>query len=76
MGTPTTQRALERLVLDLLPPQGAWSEQSYLWLTDQTNHLIEFTDGYVEILLMPTERHQAISRCLFTGVPLLPPTQE
>ena len=65
MGTPTTQRELERLVLDLLPAQGAWSEQYYLWLTDQSNHLIEFTDGHVELLPMPTERHQAISRCLF-----------
>ncbi len=65
MGTPTTQRELERLVLDLLPAQGAWSEQYYLWLTDQSNHLIEFTDGHVEVLSPPTERHQAISRFLF-----------
>ncbi len=65
MGTPTTQRELERLVLDLLPAQGDWSEQYYLWLTDQSNHLIEFMDGHVEALPIPTERHQAISRFLF-----------
>ena len=68
MGTPTTQRELERLVLDLLPEQGAWSEQYYLWLTDQSNHLIEFTDGHVEVLPMPTERHQALSRFLFLAL--------
>ena len=65
MATPTTQRELETLVLDLLPAQGDWSEQYYLWLTDQSNHLIEFTDGHVEVLPMPTERHQAILRFLF-----------
>src|SRR5437763_2136833 len=61
----TTQEQLATLVLELLPPQGRWSEQAYLWLTDQSNRLIEFTDGYVEVLPMPTQRHQAISRFLF-----------
>jgi Uma2 family endonuclease len=61
----TTQEQLSTLVLELLPPQGRWSEQAYLWLTDQSNRLIEFTDGYVEVLPMPTQRHQAISRFLF-----------
>ncbi|MBA3946307.1 MAG: Uma2 family endonuclease [Herpetosiphonaceae bacterium] len=49
----------------LLPEQGQWSQHDYLWLTDHTNHLAEYTDGIVEVLSMPTERHQAIVRYLF-----------
>ena len=33
------------LLRDVLPPQGAWSDEEYLWLTDRCNRLIEFTDG-------------------------------
>jgi Uma2 family endonuclease len=55
----------EGLEIDLLPLQGLWTAEQYLRLTDQTNHLIEFTDGYVEVLPMPTRKHQAISRFLF-----------
>lgn len=49
----------------LLPDQGAWSEHDYLWLTSHTNHLVEYTNGTVEVLPMPTRQHQAISRYLF-----------
>ena len=57
----TSERALQKVVLELLPPQGDWSEEDYLWLTDDTNRLIEFVDGYIEVLPMPTDEHQAIS---------------
>ena len=30
----------------LFPAQGAWSEDDYLSLTEGTNHLVEFSDGY------------------------------
>jgi Uma2 family endonuclease len=53
------------LEIDLLPLQGLWTEEQYLRLTDQTNRFIEFTEGSVEILPMPTRKHQAISRFLF-----------
>jgi Uma2 family endonuclease len=49
----------------LLPEQGAWSEEAYIWLTNHTNRLVEFNDGRIEILPMPTEKHQAILRYLF-----------
>jgi Uma2 family endonuclease len=49
----------------MLPLQGLWTEEQYLRLTDQTNHFIEFTEGSVEVLPMPTRKHQAISRFLF-----------
>src|SRR5437773_10428347 len=50
----------DELVLDLGALQGLWTVEQYLKLTDQTNRLIEFTDGYVEVLPMPTRRHQVI----------------
>jgi Uma2 family endonuclease len=53
------------LEIDLLPLQGLWTEEQYLRLTDQTNRFIEFTEGAVEVLPMPTRKHQAISRFLF-----------
>jgi Uma2 family endonuclease len=61
----TSQDQLDDLVLDLLPLQGQWDEEQYLWLTDHTNRLIEFTDGYIEVLPMPTDNHQAILEYLF-----------
>ena len=56
------------LEIDLLPLQGLWTEEQYLRLTDQTNRLIEFTEGSVEILPLPTRKHQAISRYLFLAL--------
>ena len=55
----------DELVLSLAPLQGRWTAEQYLLLTDQTNRLIEFTDGAIEMLPMPTERHQAILELLF-----------
>ncbi|MDW8214042.1 MAG: Uma2 family endonuclease [Roseiflexaceae bacterium] len=37
----------------------------YLALTAQTNRLIEYTDGVIEVLPMPTEKHQAMLEALF-----------
>jgi Uma2 family endonuclease len=56
------------LELDLLPLQGLWTEAQYLKLSEQTNHLIEFDDGVIEVLPMPTRQHQAISRYLFLAL--------
>lgn len=47
-------------IAELLPEQGDWSEEDYLWLTDHTNRLIEFTNGRIEMLPMPTDKHQTI----------------
>ncbi len=43
-----------------MPPQGSWSDEQYLWLTDRTRRLVEFTDGRIEELPVPTATHQAI----------------
>jgi Uma2 family endonuclease len=58
-------RAWRDFLFEVLPPQGAWSEEQYLALTDHTNRLIEFTDGYLEPLPMPTDRHQCILAYLY-----------
>jgi Uma2 family endonuclease len=42
----------------MYPTQGNWSEAEYLAL--DTNHLIEFSDGFLEVLPMPTLFHQRI----------------
>ena len=52
----------------LFPAQGEWSEDDYLWLTDHTRCLVEFTDGHVEVLPMPTDEHQRIVLCLYRAL--------
>jgi len=42
----------------LFPMQGCWSEEDYLEL--ETNHLVEFSDGTLEVLPMPTTSHQLL----------------
>lgn len=49
----------------ILPPQGEWSEEAYLVLTDHRNRLVEFTDGFLEVLPMPTDKHQGILGFLY-----------
>ena len=55
-------------VADLSALQGSWTEAQYLKLTNHCNRLIEFTDGRIEILPMPTYRHQTILRLLFLAL--------
>lgn len=56
------------LVLSLDPLQGHWTEEQYLLLTDQTNRLLEYTDGSIEVLPMPTDNHQAMLEWLFLAL--------
>lgn len=58
-------RRADGIELDLLPLQGLWTEEQYLTLTNQTNHLIEFSDGEIEVLPMPTSGHQVILLLLY-----------
>jgi len=51
-------------VLDLEPIQGLWTQAQYIKLTDHSRRLLEFTDGYLEVLPMPMDRHQVISHFL------------
>jgi Uma2 family endonuclease len=50
-------------IAHLFPAQGYWSEEDYLEL--DTNWLVEFTDGYVEVLPMPTTSHQLLVAYLY-----------
>src|ERR1700730_13059968 len=56
-GEPTWEGA------QFYPPQGEWTEAYYLGL--QTNHLVELSDGFLEILPMPTHKHQMIVAFLY-----------
>ncbi len=47
----------------LFPDQGSWEEDDYLAL--DTNHFVEFTDGFVEVLTMPKMSHQKIVACIY-----------
>lgn len=55
-GEPAWEVAL------LFPAQGHWSAAEYLDLN--TNRLVEFSDGHIEVLPMPTMRHQLIVQFL------------
>jgi Uma2 family endonuclease len=58
----------DELVLNLDPLQGRWTEEQYLLLSNQTNRLLEFTDGYIEVLPMPTDKHQVILEFVFLAL--------
>jgi Uma2 family endonuclease len=47
----------------LFPDQGQWSEDDYLALN--TNRLVEFSHGHIEVLPMPTTMHQVIVAFLY-----------
>ncbi len=48
----------------LFPAQGLWSEEDYLAL--KTNRLVEYADGRIEVLSMPTDEHQSIVAYLYS----------
>lgn len=56
--------AAEGTILDLDPIQGLWTTEQYLRLTDHSQRLLEFTDGSLEVLPRPTDKHQVISQFL------------
>ncbi len=47
-------------IAKLLPRQGEWTEDAYLWLSEGTNRLVELSRGQLEVLPMPDELHQRI----------------
>ncbi len=50
-------------IAQLFPAQGTWTEQEYLNL--DTNQLVEFSGGFVEVLPMPKTTHQLIALFLY-----------
>jgi Uma2 family endonuclease len=65
IGQVPSEQEWKDLLFELLPGQGRWSEEEYLVLTDHRTRLVEFTDGFLEALPMPTDRHQAILGFLY-----------
>jgi Uma2 family endonuclease len=55
-------------VATLFPEQGGWTEEQYLDLTDHAKRGIEFTDGRLEFLPMPTELHQELIAFLYRAL--------
>jgi Uma2 family endonuclease len=60
---PASGPELTWAVAQLFPLQGQWTEEDYLAL--HTNHLVELSDGVLEVLPMPTESHQSIVAYLY-----------
>ncbi|MBX0330281.1 Uma2 family endonuclease [Oscillochloris sp. ZM17-4] len=52
-------------VLSLAPIQGLWTEEQYLVMTDHSRRMLEFDDGYIEVLPMPIPEHQKILALLY-----------
>lgn len=52
-------------VLSLAPIQGLWTEDQYLAMTDHSTRLLEFDNGYIEVLPMPILEHQKILALLY-----------
>jgi len=46
----------------LFPPQGDWTEEEYLAL--DTNRMVELSDGFLEVLPMPSVLHQLLVKFL------------
>ena len=59
-ASATSQAEFGALLCDVLPRQGCWSDEGYLWLTDHGRRRIEFTDGFIEELPLPSDTHQTI----------------
>lgn len=57
---PTDEPQPAWAIAELFPPQGQWSEEEYLAATDSTNRLVELVDGWIEVLPMPTIKHQLV----------------
>jgi Uma2 family endonuclease len=57
--------AWKDVLAEIAPAQGTWSEEEYLVLTDHRTRLIEYTDGILEPLPMPTIEHQRILGFLY-----------
>ena len=53
-------------VATLFPAQGYWSEQDFLELP--TNRLVEYSDGFIEVLPVPTRLHQKIVAFIYESL--------
>jgi len=61
---PLSNQEWKDVLEDIVPGQGEWSEEQYLVLTDYRNRLVEFTDGFLDVLSMPTDEHPSLVKFL------------
>lgn len=72
------QEEIDSFVLDVLPPQGRWHEDEYLWLSDHSSQLIESTDSHTDEVTVLVYRdgayveHGSFARGAQADSPLLP----
>lgn len=64
MSMPLAEPAWD--IARLFPDQGSWDEEDYLGL--ETNHLVEFSYGCIEVLPVPTISHQRIVAFLYNAL--------
>ncbi|MCL4869152.1 MAG: Uma2 family endonuclease [Anaerolineae bacterium] len=50
-------------ITHLFPNQGHWHEAEYLAM--ESNHMVEFSGGYLEVLSIPTPKHQTLVAYLY-----------
>ncbi len=67
-ATPSHEPEYAWEIATLYPEQGEWSEEEYLEFTDHANRRIEYTDGRLEFLPMPTDIHETLVRYLFLAL--------
>src|ERR1700722_10613409 len=60
---PSTEPELTWEIARLFPAQGDWSEEEYFELDN--NHRVEYSDGFLEFLPMPTIFHQLMLQFVF-----------
>ena len=56
------------VIATLYPNQGEWGEGEFLELSERTNRLIELSDGWVEVLDLPTIKHQDIAMFFYMAL--------
>ncbi len=67
-ATPSHEPEYAWEIATLYPAQGEWSEEEYLELTDHANRRIEYTEGQLEFLPLPTDIHETLVRFLFRAL--------
>lgn len=63
---PNTEPELTWEIARLFPAQGEWSEEEFFALDN--NHRVEYSDGFLEFLPMPTIFHQLILQFLYDAL--------
>jgi len=66
MSYSTYDRRPTYEMLQEIPYQGEWSEGEYIAI--ESNKIIEFTDGFLEFLPMPTEIHLRIHEYILAAI--------